>query len=124
MSLPIIALLNADDESLRLFESCNFNSAVLKRFTSVIDLCAEWSIHELPIVAIISQGEIMGSYGIYILDFLEKKGLQRIPFFIITKFANENMKSIALNAGVTDVFVYPLVSKSLEIRINFCNICT
>ncbi len=120
MSAPIIAVLNTDDESLRLLESCNFNTAVLKRFTSVIDLCAQWSIHELTIVAIISQGEIMGSYGISILDFLQKKGLQRIPFFIITKFANENMKSVALNAGVTDVFVYPIESKSLEIRINFC----
>jgi lipopolysaccharide/colanic/teichoic acid biosynthesis glycosyltransferase len=120
MRAPILAVLNADDETLHMLESCNFNMAILQRFTSVIHLCTEWRSKDLPIVAIISQGEIMGSYGISILEFIQKKGIQRTPFFILTKFANENMKRVALNAGVTDVFVLPINSKSLELRINFC----
>jgi hypothetical protein len=71
MSTPIIAVLNADDETLRMLESCHFNNAVLQRFTSVIDLSTEWRSKDLPIVGIISQGEMMGSYGIFILDLIK-----------------------------------------------------
>jgi lipopolysaccharide/colanic/teichoic acid biosynthesis glycosyltransferase len=120
MGAPIIAVLNADNETLLMLESCNFNGAVIQRFTSIIDLCTQWRSKELAILAIISNGEIMGSYGISIVDFIQKKGFQRTPFFILTKFANENMKRVALNAGVTDVFVAPIHAQSLELRINFC----
>jgi lipopolysaccharide/colanic/teichoic acid biosynthesis glycosyltransferase len=120
MAIPIIALLNAEDETLLFLESCNFNGVVIQQFPSIIDLCAQWGNKELNIVAIFSQAEIMGSYGISILDFIQKKGFQRVPFFIFTKFANENMKRVALNAGLADVFVSPFNQKSLELRINFC----
>jgi lipopolysaccharide/colanic/teichoic acid biosynthesis glycosyltransferase len=120
MGAPIIAVLNADDETLLILESCNFNGAVLQRFTSIIDLCSQWRNKDLPIVAIISKGEIMGSYGMSILGFIQKKDFQRTPFFILTNFANENMKRVSLHAGVTDVFAFPINPKSLELRINFC----
>jgi lipopolysaccharide/colanic/teichoic acid biosynthesis glycosyltransferase len=120
MGAPIIAVLHADDETLLIIESCDFNGAVIQCFKSSIDLCTQWSNNNLNIVAIISQGEIMGSFGISILDFLNKKGFQRTPFFILTKYANENMKLVSLNAGVTDVFLSPINPRSLELRINFC----
>jgi lipopolysaccharide/colanic/teichoic acid biosynthesis glycosyltransferase len=120
MGAPIVAVLNADDETLLILESCNFNGAVVQRFISIIDLCTQWRNQDLPIVAIISHGEIMGSYGISILDFIQKKGIQRTPFFIITRFANENMKRVSLDAGVTDVFISPILPSVLELRINFC----
>jgi lipopolysaccharide/colanic/teichoic acid biosynthesis glycosyltransferase len=120
MGIPIIALLNADNETLHILESCNFNGVQIQQFPSIVDLCTQWHNKELNIVAIISQAEIMGSYGISILDFIQKKGFQRIPFFILTKFANENMKRVSLNAGLADVFVSPFDPKALELRINFC----
>ncbi len=120
MGIPIIALLNADNETLHILESCNLNGVQIQQFPSIVDLCTQWHNKELNIVAIISQAEIMGSYGISILDFIQKKGFQRIPFFILTKFANENMKRVSLNAGLADVFVAPFEPKALELRINFC----
>ncbi|MEI6086923.1 MAG: sugar transferase [Bacteroidota bacterium] len=120
MGAPIIAVLHADDETLRIIESCDFNGALIQRFKSSIDLCTQWSNNNLNIVAIISQGEIMGSFGISIVDFIHNKGFQRTPFFILTKYANENMKLLSLNAGVTDVFLSPIHPGSLELRINFC----
>ena len=120
MGAPIIAVLNADDETLLTIKSCDFNGAIIQCFTSSIDLCTQWSNDNLNIVAIISQGEIMGSFGLSIVDFILKKGFQRTPFFILTKYANENMKLVSLNAGVTDVFLFPIHPRSLELRINFC----
>ena len=120
MGAPIIAVLNADDETLLTIKSCDFNGAIIQCFTSSIDLCTQWSNDNLNIVAIISQGEIMGSFGLSIVDFILKKGFQRTPFFILTKYVNENMKLVSLNAGVTDVFLFPIYPRSLELRINFC----
>jgi lipopolysaccharide/colanic/teichoic acid biosynthesis glycosyltransferase len=120
MGVPILAVLNADDETLLILESCNFNGATIQQFSSVIDLCSQWRSKDLNIVAIVSQAEIMGSYGISVVDYIQKKGIERTPFFIITKYANENMKQVSLNAGVTDVFVSPISTKSIELRINFC----
>ena len=120
MAAPILAILNTDDEIWRILDSGNFNGAVLQKFSSISDLCVQWHEKDLPIVAIISQAEIMGSYGISIVAFLQKKGMPSVPFFIITTYINENMKTVSLNAGVTDVFVCPIQLKSLEIRINFC----
>ena len=120
MAAPILAILNTDDEIWRILDSGNFNGAVLQKFSSISDLCVQWHEKDLPIVAIISQAEIMGSYGISIVAFLQKKGMPSVPFFIITTYINENMKTLSLNAGVTDVFVCPIQIKSLEIRINFC----
>jgi lipopolysaccharide/colanic/teichoic acid biosynthesis glycosyltransferase len=120
MGAAIIALLNAENETLQILESSNFNGVEIQQFPSIVDLCTQWRNKELNIVAIISEAEIMGSYGISMLDFIQKKGFQRIPFFILTKFANENMKRVSLNAGVTDVFVAPYDPSALELRINFC----
>lgn len=120
MSAPIIAILNADHEIMQILESCDFKGAKVERFSSIVELCSIWKSKDLPIVAIISQGEIMGSFGISVVDYLENKGIPHTPFFIITGFANNNMKRVSLDAGVTDVFNIPIQPESIELRINFC----
>ncbi|MEI8073488.1 MAG: sugar transferase [Bacteroidota bacterium] len=120
MQASIIAVLNADEKIRQLLETINFNGATLQYFSNGIELSAQWQNRSLNIVAIISQSEIMGASGISLLEALVNKKLPQIPFFIITQSAKENLLRFSLEAGVTDVFVLPLNSASLETRINFC----
>lgn len=120
MGLPIIAIVNADEEIKQVLASCNFNGAALYHFPNGLALSTQWRNQSLNIVAIIAQSEIMGASGVSLLEALITKKFPSTAFFIIAQYAKENMLRFALQAGVTDVFVLPLKIKSLETRINFC----
>lgn len=120
MSVPIIAIINADEEIKQVLASCNFNGAVLYHFPNGLALSTQWRNKSLNIVAIIAQTEIMGSSGVSLLEALNTKKFPATAFFIITQQAKENMLRFALQAGVTDVFVLPIKASAIEKRINFC----
>jgi len=120
MQAPIIAVLNADEETRQILESCNFNEASLKFFANGMDLSTQWQANSINVVAIISHTEIMGASGISLLEALSSKKFPQVPFFIITQSARENMLRFSLEAGVTDIFVLPIKASAIEIRINFC----
>jgi lipopolysaccharide/colanic/teichoic acid biosynthesis glycosyltransferase len=120
MQAPIIAVLNADEETRLILASCTFNEASLQYFSNGMELSTQWQDNELNVVAIISQTEIMGASGISLLEALSSKKFPQVPFFIISQSARENMLRFSLEAGVTDVFVMPINVKALDTRINFC----
>lgn len=120
MQAPIIAVLNADEETRQILESCNFNEASLQFFANGMDLSTQWQADSINVVAIISHTEIMGASGISLLEALSNKKFPQVPFFIITQSARENMLRFSLEAGVTDIFVLPIKVSAIEIRINFC----
>lgn len=120
MQAPIIAVLNADVETQKILESCNFNEASLQFFANGMDLSTQWQANSINVVAIISQTEIMGASGVSLLEALSSKKFPQVPFFIITQSVKENMLRFSLEAGVTDIFVLPIKPNALEVRINFC----
>jgi lipopolysaccharide/colanic/teichoic acid biosynthesis glycosyltransferase len=120
MQVPIIAVLNADEETRKILEFCNFNETSIQYFSNGIELSTQWQDNALNIVAIVSQTEIMGASGVSLLEALSSKQFPLVPFFIITQSARENMLRFSLQAGVTDIFVMPLKAKAIESRINFC----
>ncbi len=119
MSDPIIAILNADEATKELLASCDFKGVAVKHFQNGLDLSNQWEQNALNVTAIISQTEIMGASGVSLMEALHNKKFPRVPFFIITLYAKENMMKFSLDAGVSDVFVIPIKPKSIETRVNF-----
>jgi len=115
----IIALLNIEDTSFDVLSKCDLGNTKLVRFDSVIELCKDFDKLKLNIVAIISESEVMGTYGASLVEILDKNGVHNIPFFLIAEKLNENLTRVCLQAGVSDVFIKPLDKSKIETRVVF-----
>ncbi|MBS7564132.1 sugar transferase [Mucilaginibacter sp. Bleaf8] len=115
----IIALINLDDHLTLSINQCNFQDRQLMHFKNGMQLFSAWESNKLNIVAIISQDEVLASSGITLFETLKKNGLANVPFFLIVNHFNSNLRSLALNAGVADVFRLPVKEPNLETRVNF-----
>jgi lipopolysaccharide/colanic/teichoic acid biosynthesis glycosyltransferase len=119
MVKQIIAVINADDATKIFLEACNFNELAILFFANGLELSTQWTAQKLDIVAIISQSEVMGSSGISLLEALQNKNFNPVPFFILVQQAKENILRFSLKAGVTDVFALPYLQSKIEKRVNF-----
>lgn len=108
--LPIIALVGFDSSLTAAFAGYNFGNRQLVYFENGMKMATAWTNDNLPIVAIVSTSEIMGPGGLTLIETLKKKNLASIPFFLIVNNLNPNLRKLALESGVTDVFKLPLRS--------------
>ncbi|RYE12404.1 MAG: sugar transferase, partial [Sphingobacteriales bacterium] len=115
----VIALVHCDDTVAEIFTQVNLAGREVRRFANGIELANAWLDEHIYISAIISQSEILAPGGIPLLETLKKKKLPNIPFFLLTTHLSANLRKLALEAGVVDVFRLPLVPAHLETRINF-----
>jgi len=115
----IIALVGFGDEQLTIFADCNFHDAFIVPFLNGMKLASAWQGNNLNIVAVISLGEIMAPTGLSLLEAVKKKELPHVPFFLIVNNLNSNLRLLALNAGVADVFKLPVKAARIEKRVNF-----
>lgn len=115
----VIALINVDAETTRMIGACNLEGRQLVSFKNGIQLVNAWEDDKLDIAAIISKDEVLASSGITLLDTLQKKGLKSVPFFLIVNHMNRDLRRMALDAGVADVFLQPVSGKNIETRVNF-----
>ncbi len=115
----IIALVGIDATNTQLISSCNFVDATIMSFPSGVDLTHRWERGKLPIVAIISQSEVIGSLGVSLLETLKKNKFPNVPFFIISEKLNENLNKICMQSGIADVFKIPIRKEQIESRVNF-----
>ncbi|GAA4315962.1 hypothetical protein GCM10023149_12780 [Mucilaginibacter gynuensis] len=118
-STQIIALVNCDDTVADVFYSSNLEHREIIRFTNGMDLVSRWTDQNINIVAIISQSEIMAPAGVPLLETLKKKGLDKVPFFLIVTHLSANLRKLALGAGVVDAFRLPFKQEAIEKRVNF-----
>ena len=116
----VIALIDCDPEVRSLLEKCDFNNRKLAFFKTSQDIAIQWKKQKsLNVVAIISQSEVMAPGGISFLHTLHKKKFPHVPFLLITSNMNNDLRKLALRAGVTDVFLQPLTLVNIENRVNF-----
>lgn len=116
----VIVLLRADDELYNtLTTECDFHGRQLVNFNSDDELFDAWEEKKLNPVAIISKSDVLGKYGVNLIDALTTKKKPRIPIILIGKHLDKNLRKIALSAGVTDFFIRPVNFKNLETRTNF-----
>lgn len=117
--IQVIALVDAGDELLQLLKAALKNEYSLMQFKNGIDLSIKWAKNKLNIAAIVSKSEIIGASGISLFQTLQNKKFENVPFFIVTDNLNENLKNVALKAGITDVFVFQTAAHSLPVRLKF-----
>lgn len=115
----IIALVGYDETDTDLFASANFNGCELAHFANGIKMAAAWTAENLNIVAIISNSEIMGPSGLALIETIKKKQLPVVPFFLTVNHLNSNLRNLALQAGIADVFKFPLDDDRVSKRVNF-----
>ncbi len=115
----VIALVNMDAATAEIISSCNFEGRQLVSYKNGLQLVNAWESQKLNVAAIISRDEVLATSGITLIDSLYKKGLKKVPFFLIVNHMNRDLRRMSLNAGVADVFLLPLVKSSIETRVNF-----
>ncbi len=115
----IIALINLSDHLTISINQCNFKDRQLMHFKNGMQMFSAWQEQKLNIAAVISQDEILASSGVTLYETLKKNNMGDIPFFMIINHFNSNLRELALNAGVADVFKLPVNVKNIETRVNF-----
>lgn len=116
----IIAFVGFVDDFLHSFlESCDFNGIQLVHFENGMVLVQEWEAKKLPIVAIISHSEILSSGGLSLMETIKNRKMPAVPFFLVVRYFNSNLRILALTAGISDVFRLPLQKDRLEKRVLF-----
>jgi lipopolysaccharide/colanic/teichoic acid biosynthesis glycosyltransferase len=116
----VILLLRADDDLFaQLTTECDFGGRQLINFNGEDEMFDAWEEKKLNVAAIISKSDRLGKHGVNLIDSLDKKKKPRIPIMLIGKHMDNNLRKIALSAGVTDFFLRPVNIKNLETRTNF-----
>ncbi len=117
---PIIALVGFDDELTAAFAGYDLGNRQIVHFENGMKMTTAWISDNLPIVAIVSNSEILGPAGLTLIETLKKKNLASVPFFLVVNHLNVNLRKLALEGGVTDVFKLPLRSAArIEKRMAF-----
>ena len=114
----IIAFVAADDLSMEVMKAF-YEEYSIMTFGNGADLSAKWLKYKLNIVAVISRSDVIGITGISMLQALQNKKLPEVPFFIITDHINDNLKRVALKAGVADIFLKSRAVDTMTKRISF-----
>ncbi len=116
----IIALVGFEDNAMRsFFEICDFEGKKVVYFENGLRLVQDWVEKKLLIVAIISNSEILANCGLSLIETLKNRKMPSVPFFLVVKYFNQNLKTLALQAGISDVFRLPMKQERVERRIAF-----
>src|SRR6201996_7226012 len=115
----VIALINFDDQLSSLINHCDFENRQLLHFYNNADMFSKWKDEKLNITAIISKSDILGEYGVNLIESLVKKKFPLVPVVLVVKHLDSNLRKIALDAGVVEVFTRPVKLENMEIRVNF-----
>lgn len=116
----IIALVGFDEDFLRSFmDQYNFEGRQLIHFDNGLILAQQWETKKLPIAAIICYSEILSNGGLSLIETLKNKKMPSVPFFLILRQLNSNLRKLALTAGISDVFRLPVEKDRLEKRVLF-----
>ncbi len=118
-SKPLIALVGFDEPLIEQLQTFDFNGAEIVPFANGLKLVSAWQSNHLNIVSVLIKGEIVGPNGLSLIESIKKQGLSAIPYFLVVRQLNANLRQIALSAGVADVLILPLRRQNVEKRVNF-----
>jgi len=112
-------LIAADEVLLQAVKGISAAGYSIMQFESSADLSAKWIKSQLNIVAVISRSEIIGTSGISMYQALQSKKVPDVPFFIHTDNLNANLRTVALKAGIADIFLKRSAAQSIHTRLQF-----
>jgi lipopolysaccharide/colanic/teichoic acid biosynthesis glycosyltransferase len=116
----IIALVSVDAPCTTVLQGIDFGGIQCRSFANGIELANAMEKEQLPVKAIISQGDILGPTGISLFETLYSKTGGKVPFFVIIEtMVAEHVLLKAIHSGITDIFVTPLKPAEVAARINF-----
>ena len=115
----VIALINFNNTTHDVLKRALLGNYQLVQFNSIYDMAKDFERLKLNVVAIISESEVMGASGVTLAEILKKKGMQHIPFFLLSHKLDRNLAQICMQAGVADVFQMPLNLPQIERRVIF-----
>ena len=120
-STNIIALINCTTNTKALFSTYNLGNTSIKHFDNGLELINDWTKNNLPIVAIISQSDVLSVNGISLLENFKKRQLLNTPFCLILprEQITEHKLKLALESGVAEIFSTPFKQDNIETRLNF-----
>ena len=117
--MPSIAFLGFDDPIAGVFADCDFGERHLLFFPTVGSLCAAWKSGELNLAAIIGKSEIIGYTALTLAEEVRERRLPFVPVFLVAERIDANLRLIALNNGVADMFRLPFEASRVVKRIEF-----
>ena len=115
----VIALVNASHTLRQVIADDSFSDFSIMYFDSGMQLCEQWQTQRLTLAAIISQGAILGPFGLPLFQTLLQKHFPRTPFFIVASQTTPLLMNMARQAGITDVFCCPVHKEALIKRVEF-----
>jgi len=114
----IIAVIDTGESLFSSLQNHD-DTFTIMRFLNGADLTNKWSKLKLNIGAIVSRSEIIGTAGISFYETLHSKNFPPVPFFIVAEHCKENLMTLALQAGIVDVFHVNTDVRSMHTRILF-----
>lgn len=118
-NIKYLAVIHGSEDVIAMLNCCDFEDKQILYFNNGVELASAWESKKLNIVGIISQSEILAPSGITLLEAFKNKGLPNVPFFLISNQYNSNLRKLALQAGVVDVFKAPAKMHKVQLRVNF-----
>jgi lipopolysaccharide/colanic/teichoic acid biosynthesis glycosyltransferase len=118
-NINYLAVIHGSEDVIAMLNCCDFEDRQILYFNNGVELASAWESKKLNIVGIISQSEILAPSGITLLEAFKNKGLPNVPFFLIANQYNSNLRKLALQAGVVDVFKAPAKMHKVQLRVNF-----
>jgi lipopolysaccharide/colanic/teichoic acid biosynthesis glycosyltransferase len=116
----VILLLRFDTELHdSLVNTCDFEGRQVMNFQTDDEMFDEWQSKNLNVAAIISKSDILGKYGINLIESINKRGFPITPVALVGKHLDKNLRKIALSAGITDFFTRPVDVENIGKRVNF-----
>ena len=118
-SKSVIALIGFDETLAQTFLQCDFKGRQTVRFANGMKLVSAWEAGDFSLAAIICNSEILAPSGLALIETLQKKGLTDLPYFLVVSHLSNNLRELAMGAGVTDVFTLPVSPSRISKRVNF-----
>ncbi|MBE9586361.1 sugar transferase [Mucilaginibacter sp. JRF] len=117
-SQNIIALVNCTNNIVDVFKELNLPVKDVVCYNDGDELISAFEKGE-KIAAVVSQSEILAPGGVQLIEAIKKAKRDIPPFFLVVNHLSGNLRKLALESGVVDVFWQPLVNQNIESRINF-----
>jgi lipopolysaccharide/colanic/teichoic acid biosynthesis glycosyltransferase len=116
---PVIAFVNIDAANRRDIEDSYFKKYSLLFFDTAGELVRAWKRQSLSINMIIAQVEVKEALRLNVITSLHSRSLPLVPILLFSSQSNKELIPLAVRAGVTDIFNFPLDRENIALRVDF-----
>jgi len=116
---PVIAFVNIDPSNRTVIEDAYFKKYSLLFFDTAGELVRAWKRQGLSIAMIIAQVEVQEALRLNVIRSLKSRSLPLVPIILFSSRNNKELIPLAVRAGVTDIFNFPLDRENIELRVDF-----